>query len=279
MNTLKNTNELPASIEITESSGILESRHQHDIFPVEITEFYPNDQKSCDLTTIGSGRNGKDYAIKRTVDGNGMIPASEFFCYELARQVNIATPSFDIVKLQGEELAFGSVWEGGVYNLNEFNIITDLLTNESPECIKVKSLDIFFGKVYAFDLFVNNIDRHFGNYIFRKSYSGYIGLAFDYSRAWYVVDYKGLAVIEKTCNTQVTIQHIKDYKKFNQQQCNNTLDDLGKIKQSTVKQILSKMPEKWMTKLQIEEIIKWWGSKEFNDRLQILKKEVSNVLV
>jgi len=39
------------------------------------------------------------------------------------------------------------------------------------------------------------------------------------------------------------------------------------------------MPEKWMTKCQNDEIIKWWGSKEFNNRLQVLKKEVSNVLV
>jgi len=58
-------NEILPVIEITESPGILESRHQQDIFPVEITEIYPNDQKSCDLKIIGSGRNGKDYAIKR----------------------------------------------------------------------------------------------------------------------------------------------------------------------------------------------------------------------
>jgi hypothetical protein len=34
-----------------------------------------------------------------------------------------------------------------------------------------------------------------------------------------------------------------------------------------------------MTKEQIEEIMNWWGSQKFQDRLLILQKEVHNVLV
>jgi hypothetical protein len=34
-----------------------------------------------------------------------------------------------------------------------------------------------------------------------------------------------------------------------------------------------------MTRNQAEVRIKWWGTKEFKDRLLILKKEVNDVLV
>lgn len=276
---VRNMSEKSTAIEIAESSSCYELQYQRQLFPIKINDFYPNDQGSADLTLIGSGDNGKDYAIKRIGDGNGMIPASELFCYELARQVGIATPAFDIVLLRADELAFGSVWEGGVYKLSALNMMADLLKKGSLDDAEVKSLDKFFGKVYAFDLFINNVDRHFGNYIFRKSYNSYIALAFDYSRAWCAVDYKGLQVVGKNCNTQQSINIIKQFKKFNRQQANDTLNELSRIGRSTIENILSEMPKEWMTKEQTSEIMEWWGSTEFKDRLLALEKEVANVLV
>lgn len=276
----KNAHETSKAVKIIESPSGLDMGYQRKLFPVDIIETSPSNQGTVDLKLIGSGRNGKDYAIKRVCDGNGMIPASELFCYELARQVNIATPEFDIVLLKGGECAFGSVWEGGVYDLSAINIISDLLTKGNPNSIDVKLLDKFFSKIYAFDLFINNTDRHFRNYIFRKSYNNnYIALAFDHSKAWCSIDYKGLQALDSGCNTQLTIDYIKRYKKFDRQQAIDTLSELGQIKELTVKNILSEMPKEWMTKEQSSEIIKWWSSKEFKDRLLVLEKEVANVVV
>jgi hypothetical protein len=253
--------------------------YQKELFPIEIIEFYPNDLGSADLKLIGHGRNGKDYAIKKVTDGDGMIPASEIFCYELARQLNIPTPDFDIVKLQNDELAFGSVWEGGVHQISNFNAVASLLGDGVIDGIKVKSLDKFFSKVYAFDLFINNVDRHWGNFIFRKSFQSVIALAFDYSRAWYEIQYNGLQALDKNCNTQKIINNVKDFDKFDTKQAEETLIEISKIEPSTIEKILSEMPNEWMTKLQIDTIITWWSSQEFKERLLILRKEVANVLV
>ncbi|WP_020161286.1 HipA family kinase [Methylobacter marinus] len=264
-----------AIIEIANPKKSPALQYQRELFPVEIIDLYPNDQGSADLSLIGTGRNNKDYAIKRVCDGNNMIPATELFCYELARRVNIATPEFDIVMLKDGELAFGSVWEGGVYRISGVNEAAKILTGAT----KVKALDQFFGKVYAFDLFINNIDRHFGNFLFRQSYNSCIALAFDYSRAWYEIDFAGLQAIDKQCKTQMVINIIKKFGRFDRQQSEKTLDELSQIEPSTIEQILSEIPESWMTKKQSNGIIAWWNTQHFKDRLLTLKKEITNDLV
>lgn len=268
-----------STIEIAEPSKTPALQYQRQLAPIEITDIYPSDQGSADLTTIGSGRNGKDYAIKKISDGNGMIPITEFFCYELARKVNIATPEFDILLLPENELAFGSVWEGGVHKISNINTFVDLLNDGAINGIELKAIDKFFGKVYAFDLFINNEDRHPGNYLFRQSYNNYIALAFDYSRAWLEIDFRGVQALDKKCNTQLFINLIDKNKKFNRKQSEETLIALGEIGSSTVAQILSEAPNEWISTQQRDEVIKWWGSEEFKDRLQILKAEINNVLV
>jgi hypothetical protein len=267
------TNEV---VELASRKGL---SYQRELFPIEIVEFFPSHENTADLTLIGAGRNGKDYAIKKISEGNGMIPASEIFCYELARHLNIPTPEFDIVMLQKGELAFGSVWEGGIVRkISDLNDVASLLLDGVIDGHRVK-LDKFFSKVYAFDLFINNIDRHWGNFLFRRSYLGVIALAFDYSRAWLEVDYKGFEATDKMYNTQTTINNIKMFRKYDSKQAEETLNEISNIDASIIKKILSEIPNEWMTKEQADDIMNWWGSKDFNDRLLILKKEIANDLV
>ncbi|MBT9547854.1 MAG: hypothetical protein IV090_20870 [Candidatus Sericytochromatia bacterium] len=99
--------------------------------PIPIIETYPNNTNSADLTMIGKGNNGKDYAIKTVGDVNGYVPCSEVFCYELAMRLGIGTPDYTILELDGGELAFGSVWEGGVFDLQSDLKILQILTGHT----------------------------------------------------------------------------------------------------------------------------------------------------
>lgn len=249
--------------------------YQRNIFPVNIVDIYPSNQNSADLSVIGTGENNKEYAIKRISDGNGHIPASELFCYELARKISIATPEFDIVNLPRNELAFGSVWEGGVHKLSNINQVAEILNGQ----INVNNLDDFLGKVYGFDLFINNIDRHFGNYLFRQSHSFMIAMAFDYSRAWLEIDYSGMEATNSKCNTQKTVAAIKQYKRINMLTSQKALDDLSKINQNTIKGILDEIPDTWLTQQKSDEIISWWGSDKFIARVDQLKGGYKNAMV
>ncbi|EGQ9414885.1 hypothetical protein VCSRO208_3486 [Vibrio cholerae] len=242
--------------------------YQPSLFPIEIVETYPSNQGSADLSLIGKGRDGKHYAIKTLSDNGGFVPASEFFCHHLARLVSIPTPSFEFVQLEHGEIAFGSVWEGGVSLVRTYPDMYKILQGD----IVVEDLDTFLGKVYGFDLFVNNEDRHFGNYIFRESFNNTkIGLAFDFGRAWKETDPLGYECLEPGCNTSIYNKIVRKEKRYDKFAANQVLEKIAAISKEDIEVILSMMHDSWMTQTEKQVILDWWGSTEFVERIEKLK--------
>ncbi|QKF52793.1 hypothetical protein [Pseudomonas graminis] len=239
---------------------------QRQLFPIALINTYPNDQGSADLGMIGLAENGKDYAVKTISDGNGMVPASEAFCYQLARRILIGTPDFDVIELHDGSLAFGSAWEGGVETLKDRTEIIRILSGEIP----IVGLKAFFSKVYALDLFVNNVDRHFGNYIFRPSYSGKIGLAFDFSRAWFAFNPFGFEATED-CNTFTGINAIRHYGQYDKREAEKCLDKIHLLTVDDIDTIISNFPAEWMPAENRGMFLDWWGSHARVERIEFLK--------
>lgn len=270
--------ESPAENFVNDDSGKLnnpEQKEQQNLFPVEIIEVYPNDQGSADMQYIGHGRDGRDYAIKTTDEGNGYVATSEMFCYELARLVFIPVPEYTLVMLN-DHLAFGSVWQGAATNISQDNEVLELVSDASLP------LEIFetISKIYGLDLFINNIDRHFGNYLFTTGYNNRkIALAFDFGRSWLEVDYKGLEVLEPSAkNKTYTCQKfLKRAGKLNTVIAIDTIDKLSALDSSMVEDILRQIPHNWLPKGFYDEFIKWWGSTDFFSRIKSLKMEAANV--
>jgi len=242
--------------------------YQPTLFPIDIIETYPSNLNSADLTMIGKGRDGKHYAIKTIHDNNGFVPASEFFCHHLARLVSIPTPSFEHLQLSENEVAFGSTWEGGVNTIKALPDMIEILTGK----IIVQDIESFFGKVYAFDLFVNNEDRHFGNYIFRDSFNkSKIALAFDFSRSWMETGPFEYNCLENKSKTYMCNEYIRVHNKFDITSALDTLDLISKIPKENVEMILNSMHETWMSNKDKDLMLDWWGSDEFFKRIEKLK--------
>jgi len=238
--------------------------YQKDLLPIGAVKIYKSTQGTADLQVIVTASNNKDYAVKTTTDGNGYIPATELFCYELARLIDVPTPSYDLITMRDGQLAFGSVWEGGVHHIEDANQAIDILTGKIP----VRDLNQILSRVYAFDLFINNIDRHFGNYLFRQSYNSLIGLAFDYSRAWYEVSpYQFESLEDKKSNTQRWHSFIKDYKKYDRQTAILTLQSITSISNEKIEKLLQTIPDEWLSDKIKNEIADWWGSQSMSDRI------------
>ncbi|WP_157831679.1 HipA family kinase [Pseudomonas sp. YY-1] len=242
--------------------------YQKRLFPIEIIASYPNNQGSADLGMIGSGRDGRDYAIKTTKDGRGHVPASEAFSYELARRLLIPTPPYEFVSLPGGEIAFGSVWEGGVRKLSDQTQILQLLQGNP----KVNGIKRFFSRVYAFDIFINNVDRHFGNYIWRESFNNnLIGLAFDFSRAWFETDPYGLHALDLQQNTARSKLAISVTGNYDRNEALSCLSDIEGIDRSEIEEILSNIPNDWMSKAKKNEYKAWWRSEIWLTRIETIR--------
>jgi hypothetical protein len=242
--------------------------YQRSLFPVDAISIHRSGQNTADLKLIVTASNNKDYATKTILDGNGFVPASELFCYELATTLDIPTPEYSLISMPDESLAFGSLWEGGVHKISHFNHVNDILEGT----VKVRDLKRFLSQVYGFDLFINNIDRHFGNYLFRESYQALIGLAFDYSRAWYEVNaYEYSSLEDSGCNTQLCHDMIDTRGLFDKRFADDIFDRLLLIPTDKIVGILKTIPDEWLSQLIRDEIAKWWGSNGMKNRIKKLK--------
>lgn len=238
--------------------------YQKELLPIDAVQIHRNTQGSADLQVIVTASNNKDYAVKMVTDGQGYVPATELFCYELARLLDVPTPSYDLITMRDGSLAFGSVWEGGVHHISEANQIIDILTGK----ISVRDLNQFLSRVYAFDLFINNLDRHFGNYLFRQSYNSLIGLAFDYSRAWYEVGaYQYDSLNDKNSNTQKCHAFIKEYNKYDRNSAIKTLNKISTITSKEIENVLQTIPDAWLSGNIKNEIVDWWDSPLMTGRI------------
>ena len=143
--------------------------------PVEVLWVDPVGLGTADAGCVCRCVDGCDYVIK---DGakNALIPHSEWFCSSLAEAVGLACPSFKIIKQLDNSLVFGSRWEGG--------ILEEWWKKALNGDISLYEYRPILSRIFAFDHFVHNVDRHLKNYLFREQREGWAVLALDYSRAW-----------------------------------------------------------------------------------------------
>lgn len=250
-------------------------QYQRSMLPIEIIDLHQNDLNSADMKLIGEGRNSKFYAVKTTNEGNGRIPAAEMFCYELAYRILIPRPNYEIILLPSKELAFGSEWAGGVYNgqpmLNYGEFIIEILQGKR----KTNNLPRFLSRLYAFDLFINNVDRHWGNILWSDTYGGHLmAQAYDFSRASFALSYEGYDVLTSV-NTQgnyfAWLNITKNYSRPDAVSC---LNDIQAVCTDEVKSMFDNMPANWITREEVKKFLDWWDSSARIDRINKLLSHV-----
>jgi hypothetical protein len=81
-------------------------------------------------------------------------------------------------------LVFGSRWEGGLLKRKPGDANGYRWEKVKSGEIPLNSIADVLSNIYAFNCFINNIDRTSENFIVREKRIGYAFLAFDFSRAW-----------------------------------------------------------------------------------------------
>lgn len=231
------------------------------LFPVdvarEITSGLPN---SADLKVISVGRDGLEYATKRQVDGAD-LPASEWFCYHLGYRLQIALPPFTVLRNDGEE-HFGSRFEGGIIQWSA------IPPTEHHAVLQGCAADI--SRIYALDLFVANDDRHFNNFLFRGQALGgqRTVFAMDFSRGLLMRSWPSDPVpMPASSNTMRNIGLLKALGYWSTPDAALTLSTIATVRSSEVRQWLTAMPSVWLLPERIDQIVAWWDSPAFGQRL------------
>ncbi len=238
--------------------------NQLSLIPQSIVTWYPA-KKTSSKPRIGQASDGLDYAVKN--DEKGIpVRASEWVCASLARAVGIPIPPCIIVDDGQGELLFASQIYGSDMNDNKPIFLGNLPNQEILKQIS---------RIYPFDLFIHNIDRHINNYLIRKQNNKERIFAFDHEYSLFRYWPKVSLPLKKERNTLINIRAIKNHWGFDDAAAQEILDKLDRVPLSAVESAVLEMPKKWLAKNKRNRFLDWWN-KESSKRVDEIRKGLKN---
>jgi hypothetical protein len=190
-----------------------------------------------------------------------MIPVSEWFCYQLAQSIALSCPSCAVLVMPDGTKAFGSRIHSGM------TLMKDAVQGIDPAEYLASCADRLC-VAYAMDLFVANIDRHFGNFLFgTNSLEQRTVMPIDYGHAWRVGGWPLRDILQKSNPTTNHIVILRGMLLWRVPAALNALGTISQIPHETIDRWLSDMPDSWLTHEQKSETVGWWGSEDFHGRV------------
>ena len=239
--------------------------------PVRAKSADPQNLGTADCALFCHCDDGSDYAVKDSNSG-AYVAHSEWFCKHLGDRVGIASPDCRWVEVNGE-VAFGSRWESGHDPNNWWHRV-------KSGHIEKDRVAPTISRILAFDLFVNNEDRHGSNYIVRPQRNGqWSFLAFDYSRAWRAISWP---LPEPPMSDQVMTK--RNFKIINTllggildvQEALFVTGNIRQVPKSAVSQILDSQHDSWLSPQDGNDILTYWQSSEFTRRIDKIEEGLKN---
>lgn len=227
------------------------------LFPIRVRATAPKPfGNSADLAEVAIGEDGMDYAVK-TVH----IAASEALCYQIYAACGIAVPHKATLLMIDGSYAFGSRIERG---LSDY---ASCAPTEKSEWLKECSPII--SSICALDFLIANEDRHMGNFLFFTGLNGRKScMALDFSRALLYASWPLPDTWKLHNNTTSTEKGLRQLHFWDSAAATQSLLSAAAIKQSTWANWIDALPTGWITAGFETTLSTWWGSNDFQKRLQ-----------
>jgi hypothetical protein len=244
---------------------------QHLLFPVRARACEPANLGSADAAFICRCDDGSDYAIKIAGKPSPTTPHTEWLCAHLAELVGLATPPCKVVVMPDNSHTFGSRWETGE--------VKNWVAQMQAGTIAIDDVKEPISRLFAFDLFVHNGDRHAGNFFFRQQKRGYSLIVMDHSRAWFFNGFPCPALpLPNDCNTMRV--HRELCRLFNgifvESEASSVINAIRKVTDKQISRIISDHPDDWLTADQRNAIMDWGSSNMRDERLDQILDGITN---
>jgi len=242
-----------------------ENNVQIPLIPIQLIDEQPTDRIGTkDLLWTGSDEQNRRYALKTVEPNNKLLPLTEWLCYHLCGAAGILTPEFSVVTRIDGTPAFGSRWETEARQFSPARISDAEFTT----WIAQTKADI--SGMFALDVFMPNVDRHFANILFVDTGARLRALAFDWSRTllfqpWpWPADCKSERSWNWLCTTG--LQDVST--------AENKLSRLREMTGEKILQILRAAPDFWRQDFDIDSAALWWDANKdlrIEQALRLLK--------
>lgn len=242
---------------------------QRRLFPLHIVAVSPVAAGTARLKVEGEGDDGHPYFIKRVADGP-YVPANELICSALASDVGLVVPDFAVGILNDDQEAFCSRCEGGLQSAQEW--MTKILTAPPLPAGVISALSRWF----AFDLFTNNPDRHFNNFLYREDRGISSLFGFDFSEALFAEPWPPAANLNPGCNT-LKVRRLLAGKgvPLDHDQAVLVLDRIDGLDVDWVQESMPALPDNWLPVVERNALDDWWRN-DRHARVDYIKQEIGN---
>ena len=183
------------------------------------------------------------------------LPHCEWFCSSLANLVGVPQVPFSVIRHPDGNHWFGSQWTNGK--------VQDWWNLALRGAIDFASIAEDLCRIYVFDLFVHNVDRHANNFMVVPAAHGHRVLSFDYSRSWII---NGFPPPDLMTDPAIATISVKDWlkQKFGNyvsiDVADQVLDAIDSVDSSAVSRIIHTHPRDWLTTQEENAIINWWAN-------------------
>jgi hypothetical protein len=202
------------------------------------------------------------YVIKSDTPSSPKASHNEWLCANLAVQAGVPLLGFNLVETTSGEIWFGSEWFPGE--------IKDWWNSVTAGTISLDDLRDDLSRIYTFDLFVNNIDRHSRNYIVRAEGAGHRIYAMDHGRSWMFSGFPPPLLPLPPCNTV----SFRDWMKINfsmtfvDSAMLEVIEKLKTVNVTDIENVLSKQPSNWLTSDENDAVLNWWNDGDAAARIE-----------
>lgn len=194
------------------------------------------------------------YVVKPNTADSPKASHNEWLSAHLAVRCDVPLLGFNIIETTSGELWFGSEWYPGE--------VRDWWNLAAGGAIQIDDLREDLSRIYAFDLFVNNGDRHSGNYIVRAEAGGHRVYAMDHGRSWQFGGFPPPAPPMAACNTT----NFRDWMKAHfpgfpvVAPMKEVLYKLMSVPAADIERIVTNQPSNWLTIIESQGVIDWWNN-------------------
>lgn len=247
---------------------------QVNLFPLRVSTIYPGLVNGADIEFVCEAEQGGTYYCKNDKNGR-LIRATEWLFTHLANHLNIVTPECAVLENPhtGDTL-FGSLQIASPASDIQLNAF---LTNSQLGEVGQPSEwpGAYLSGLYTVDLFMNNPDRGFQNFILQKYGFGNRLCAFDFAAS----KISTLTGNEFPIASDPTVQigrYLRDKHGFFRRASFEMIDRIAAVPRDTIASFLTRMPVDWMTTEHREVICELWSGKKFGGRLTALRTGIAD---
>lgn len=247
---------------------------QPDLFPLRTQIEYTNSTTTADAICRVQAADSHDYIVKSDDRGGQGVCASEWLGTHLAEELNMPCPTPKVVQMNDGELCFGSrIITGTADNAVTTAILTSVSvgTGAGP----ILGLSALLSALYAFDMFIHNVDRHDQNYLSVDDRGTRRFYAIDFGRSlFWNGSLSGFPTAPQPTVTtfrQIVVRH-----GFDLAAALAVVERLSELGVAKIEAAFSTMPASWLDQTKRREFISWWKDNGRHERLQKLREGLTN---